>query len=148
MLRPKHKSPFADPAVKSEINVTPLVDVCLVLLIIFMVVTPMLQKGVDVQLPETTSPEKMPENERQLTVSVRQNGNVFLNENWMPEEEALQRQLEELHTQSPDRTVVIKGDRRIKYKEVRRVMQIINEAGFTRVGLVMEREGGANNTAI
>jgi biopolymer transport protein TolR len=148
MLRPKHKSPFADPVVKSEINVTPLVDVCLVLLIIFMVVTPMLQKGVDVQLPETLSPEKMPENERQLTVSVKQNGNVFLNENWVPEEEALQRQLEELHTQSPDRAVVIKGDRRIKYKEVRRVMQVINEAGFTRVGLVMEREGGANNTAI
>ncbi len=148
MLRPKHKSPFADQGVKSEINVTPLVDVCLVLLIIFMVVTPMLQKGVDVQLPETLSPEKMPENERQLTVSVKQNGNVFLNENWVPEEEALQRQLEELHTQSPDRAIVIKGDRRIKYKDVRRVMQVINEAGFTRVGLVMEREGGANNTAI
>jgi len=48
-------------AVKSDINVTPLVDVCLVLLIIFMVVTPMLQKGVDVALPETARPEKMPE---------------------------------------------------------------------------------------
>jgi biopolymer transport protein TolR len=145
MLRPKHKSPFGDIGVKSEINVTPLVDVCLVLLIIFMVVTPMLQKGVDVQLPETVSPEKMPENERQLTVSVKQNGQIFLNENWVPEEETLQQQLEELHNQSQDRAIVIKGDRRLKYKDVRRVMQLINEAGFTRVGLVMEREGGANN---
>jgi biopolymer transport protein TolR len=147
MLRPKRKSPFADVSVKSEINVTPLVDVCLVLLIIFMVVTPMLQKGVDVQLPETLSPEKMPENERQLTVSIKENGNIFLQENWVPEESALQEQLTQMHEQSPDRAVVIKGDRRLKYKEVRRIMQLINEAGFTRVGLVMEREGGANNIA-
>ncbi len=56
---------------QSDINVTPLVDVCLVLLIIFMVVTPMLQKGVDVQLPTTDNPDKKPENANQTLISVK-----------------------------------------------------------------------------
>jgi TolR protein len=126
--------------VQSDINVTPLVDVCLVLLIIFMVVTPMLQKGVDVQLPETTNPEKMPENERQLVVSVKQDGNVFVGQDWVTDEN-LPAKFEEVYGNNPDRDVVVKGDRRVKYKRVRQVMRLINEAGFTRVGLVVERPG-------
>lgn len=129
-------------AVRSEINVTPLVDVCLVLLIIFMVVTPMLQKGVDVALPETADPEQMPENEKQLEVSVKADGNVFIGQNWIPEEN-LPAMLEEIHSNNPDREVVVKGDKRLKYKEVRRVMRLLNEAGFTRVGLITERQGEA-----
>src|SRR3954466_16359612 len=62
----------------SDINVTPLVDVCLVLLIIFMVVTPMLQKGVPVNLPVTEDPENTPNTEKQLQISVKADGSVYL----------------------------------------------------------------------
>jgi biopolymer transport protein TolR len=124
--------------IRSDINVTPLVDVCLVLLI-FMVVTPLLQKGVNVQLPETTSPEKMPENQKQLTVSIKSDGSVFVRESYV-KDEALPAILADIHENSPDREVIVKGDRRLEYKRVREVMRIINEAGFTRVGLVTEKK--------
>jgi TolR protein len=146
MLPKKKPSPFADAGVKSEINVTPLVDVCLVMLIIFMVVTPMLQKGVDVALPETSAPEKMPENEKQLTVSIKQDGSVFVGQSWIPNEN-LPAQLAEIYNQNTDREVVVKGDRRLKYKEVRKVMQLLNEAGFSRVGLVTNKEDGGGGHA-
>ena len=126
------------PEVRSDINVTPLVDVCLVLLIIFMVVTPLLQKGVNVTLPATTDPEKMPENPKQLEVSIRSDGSVYIGQNWVTEED-LPNTLEEIHSNNPDRQVVVKGDKRLKYKEVRKVMRLLNEAGFTRVGLVTDK---------
>ncbi|RPH56899.1 ExbD/TolR family protein [bacterium] len=131
-------------SVRSDINVTPLVDVCLVMLIIFMVVTPMLQKGVDVALPETNQPEKMPEGQKQLTVAIKADGSVFVEQNWVPDEN-LKTHLAEIHAQTPDKDVVIKGDRRLKYKQVRRLMQLVNEAGFNRVGVVAEKQqsGGA-----
>ena len=125
--------------VKGDINVTPLVDVCLVLLIIFMVVTPMLQTGVDVLLPETGQPEKMPENQKQLTVSIKQDGTVFVQQNWVPEDN-LPAALQEIYAQTPDREIVVKADRRLKYRQVRTVMRLLNEAGFTRVGLVTEKQ--------
>lgn len=136
--RVKHYRPHTAEEVKGDINVTPLVDVCLVLLIIFMVVTPMLQQGVSVTLPETTKPAKIPENQRQLTVSIRQDGGIFLKEKPILEDN-LQAELAAVHEQSPDREVVVKGDRRLQYKDVRNVMRLINEAGFTRVGLVTEQ---------
>jgi len=140
MLRDKRPA-IADPSVRGDINVTPLVDVCLVLLIIFMVVTPMLQKGVDVALPETIDPGKMPENQKQLTISVKLDGSVFVQQNWVTAEN-LPATLKEIHDGNPDKTVVVKGDKRLKYKDVRKVMRLINEAGFTRVGLVIDKKQG------
>jgi biopolymer transport protein TolR len=142
MLRRHDKSGIFKISMQSDINVTPLVDVCLVLLIIFMVVTPMLQKGVDVALPETSQPEKMPDTERDLVISVKQDGNVYVKDKWITDEN-LPAVLQEQHDNNPDRNVVVKGDRRLKYKRVRQVMRLVNEAGFTRVGLVTEREGEA-----
>ena len=140
-MLPKHNKPNLVKAVRGDINVTPLVDVCLVLLIIFMVVTPMLQNGVDVTLPETVNPDKMPENQKQLTVTMKADGNVFVGQNWVPDE-SLKANLEEVHTSNPDKEVVIKADRRLKYKKVRGLMQMINEAGFSRVGVVTDKQKG------
>ena len=128
----------AENAVRSDINVTPLVDVCLVLLIIFMVVVPMLATGIEVELPETAKPQQMPEGSRQLNVSIKADGSIFVDANWVPRERVAG-VLAELHAQGPDENVVIKGDRRLKYREVRAVMQMVNEAGFRGVGLVAER---------
>jgi len=135
----KHRSMVAE--VRSDINVTPLVDVCLVMLIIFMVVTPMLQKGVDVSLPQTGEPEKMPEGQKQLTISIKSDSSVFVDQRWVPAEN-VEAALAEIYDQTPDKDVVLKGDRRLKYKEVRALMQQINEAGFSRVGLVTEKNQG------
>jgi biopolymer transport protein ExbD len=132
--------------VRSDINVTPLVDVCLVLLIIFMVVTPMLQKGINVSLPETAKPEKMPEGTKQITMAITQDGNVAVEQKWIPNDD-LKAHLEEIHSQTPDKAVVIKADKRLKYKDVRKVMQVINEAGFSRVGVVTEKEKKAGGAA-
>jgi biopolymer transport protein TolR len=125
--------------VRSEINVTPLVDVCLVLLIIFMVVTPMLQKGVNVALPETGTPEKMPENQKQLAVSIKSDSSVYVNQVYVLDKD-LANKFRQVHDDNPDREVVVKGDKRLAYKDVRRIMKVINEAGFTRVGLVTEKK--------
>jgi biopolymer transport protein TolR len=135
----KHRSMVAE--VRSDINVTPLVDVCLVMLIIFMVVTPMLQKGIDVSLPQTGAPEKMPEGQKQLTISIKSDSSVFVDQRWVPAEN-VEAALAEIYDQTPDKDVVLKGDRRLKYKEVRALMQQINEAGFSRVGLVTEKNQG------
>src|SRR5438552_14375781 len=86
--------------VKSEINVTPLVDVCLVLLIIFMVVTPMLQSGVDVLLPEGPHSVKKPAKEGDLVISIKSDGTGFVGQDWMPDRD-LPRYLKTDHDKDP-----------------------------------------------
>ena len=139
-----HKVGSGDFNVRSEINVTPLVDVCLVLLIIFMVVTPMLQQGVDVTLPDTTLPERMPEGGKQLNIAIRQDGSVYVGQQWVPKESLLAA-LRDIYNQTPDKDVVIKADKRLKYKDVREVMQLVNRAGFAGAGIETHKkdtEGG------
>ncbi|MEO8276794.1 MAG: biopolymer transporter ExbD [Thermoanaerobaculia bacterium] len=128
----------SENAVKADINVTPLVDVCLVMLIIFMVVTPLLRAGADVTLPQTSLPPKMPEGGKQKTISMTARAEVVIDGNWIPDQN-LASFFKDLHTNSPEKTLVIKGDKSLKYKEVRRIMQLVNEAGFGGVGLVTEK---------
>ena len=125
-------------AVRSEINVTPLVDVCLVLLIIFMVVTPLLYKQVDVQLPRTSGPGPIEQGERLIKVAILESGMIRVN--GLPvSREHLASTLTGMF--QPDRPVVVEGDRRLPYGEVRGILELIQRAGFRQVGLVAEREG-------
>jgi len=124
--------------VRSDINVTPLVDVVLVLLIIFMVVTPMLQKGMPVELPITKNPDKKPDSENQVIISVKSDSTIYIEQNWVPKTELVS-QLKEMHDRNPSREILIKGDARLMYKDIKKVMDMINEAGFEDVGLITEK---------
>jgi biopolymer transport protein TolR len=124
-------------ALNSDINVTPLVDVCLVLLIIFMVVTPMLQKGVPVNLPVTEDPEKTPDTEKQLQISVKSDGSVYLGPNVVRKEQ-VQSSLEEIFQRTPDREIAVKGDRAVMYGDVLDVLKACREVGFNDVGLIAQ----------
>src|SRR5919202_2825512 len=123
--------------VKGDINVTPLVDVCLVLLIIFMVVTPMLQQGVDVLLPEGPHAEKKPGKEGDLTISIKQDGTVFVGQDWIPDRNLVQ-YLQAEHQKDPNRAVMLKADKRIAYGKVRQVMKAANDAEFTSIAILTE----------
>ena len=133
-------------ALTSDINVTPLVDVCLVLLIIFMVVTPMLQKGVPVNLPVTEEPEKTPDTEKQLQISVKSDGTVYLGS--LPVlKEQMQSELEKIHERTPDREIAVKGDKAVKYGAVLEALKACREVGFNNVGLIAQPKkspGGAS----
>ncbi len=128
----------SDSEVKADINVTPLVDVCLVMLIIFMVVTPLLRAGADVTLPQTSLPPKMPEGAKQKTISMTARAEVVVDSVWIPDQQLVS-YFKTLHEQSPEKTLVIKADKSLKYKEVRKIMEIVNDAGFGGVGLVTDK---------
>ena len=123
--------------VRADINVTPLVDVCLVLLIIFMVVTPMLQKGVPVNLPVTSDPDKTPDTDKQLQISVKADGSVYLGPNVVRKEE-VKTALDEIHARTPDREIAVKGDRLVKYGDVLDVLKACRDVGFNDVGLIAQ----------
>ena len=125
--------------VKGDINVTPLVDVCLVLLIIFMVVTPMLQSGMDVMLPQGPHAEKKPGDESDLTISIKNDGTVFVGQDWIPDRD-LPRYLAAEYQKNPARAVMLKADRRLNFGKIRMVMQAANEAQFTQVAILTENQ--------
>jgi biopolymer transport protein TolR len=122
---------------KNEINVTPLVDVVLVLLIIFMVVTPMLQQGVDVLLPEGAHASAKPGEEGDLVISIRADGTLFLGSSWISEAD-LPRLLAAEYARMPNRGVVLKADRRLSFGQVRQVMKVANDAKFSQVAILTE----------
>ena len=132
---------FSAASLTSDINVTPLVDVCLVLLIIFMVVTPMLQKGVPVNLPVTEDPEKTPDTDKQLQISVKADGTVYLGS--LPViKQQMQSELEKIHERTPDREIAVKGDKLSKYGAVLDALKACREVGFNNVGLIAQPKKG------
>ena len=127
-------------SMKSDINVTPLVDVCLVLLIIFMVVTPMLQKGKPVLLPQTERPEKHPESKNELLISVEVDKNIFIESKWFPDKDFAAK-MKEFGERNAAKDVIVKADNRLTYGDVRKVMRYIKDGGFEKVGLITEKKG-------
>ena len=125
---------------KSDINVTPLVDVCLVLLIIFMVVTPMLQKGKPVMLPQTERPDKKPESDKELLISVQSDKTIFIDTKWFPDKEFLAK-MKELGERASSKDLLIKADSRLTYGDVRNVMKMVKEGGFEKIALITEKKG-------
>ncbi len=119
----------------SQINVTPFVDVMLVLLIIFMITAPMLQKGVEVKLPKVKKAPVIELKEEPLVITVRQDGTIFLNAHPFPLDK-LKVKLKALHREVPRKKVLVKADERVMYRRVLKVLAAAREAGFYQVGLV------------
>ena len=124
----------------ADINVTPMVDIMLVLLIIFMVVTPLLQKGVSVDLAKTRNPREMREADRDdaIVVAVTRDGKLFLSDKTIPEAE-LQSRVKDLLSGKVDKTVYIRSDRRAKYGKVVDVVDIVRTSGVDTAGLLTTR---------
>jgi biopolymer transport protein TolR len=120
----------------AEINVTPFVDVMLVLLIIFMVTAPMMVQGVDIELPKSQSPPLMSE-EEQLVLSLTADGKYFINESEFTFEE-LQVKLKAIREANPDQAIFVKADGALPYEKVIRMMSVAQAAGIGKVGLVTQ----------
>jgi biopolymer transport protein TolR len=134
MSRSVRRGPPEAP--RSEINVTPLVDVCLVLLIIFMVVTPML----DHHLPETPEPATLPKQEDRIQLEMREDLSVWLEKSSLTAP-ALFVRLRDLRTNShPSKQVVLVADSRLSYRDVRGVMELVRNAGFSGLCLAATKE--------
>ena len=124
--------------VQSDINVTPLIDVCLVLLIIFMVVTPMLQKGMAVTLPQTDMPDKKADSDSQVMISIDKDKNIFIKTDLIPEDKFVAA-VREQQERFPGLEILLKGDRSLSYGDILKIMKTCNEAGITNVALVTEK---------
>ena len=120
----------------SEINVTPMVDVMLVLLIVFMVAAPLLTVGVPVDLPKTQAPT-INEQKEPLVVTVNAQGQIYVQETPI-ESDALLPKLQAITENNQDATIYVRGDKGINYGRVMEVMGLIASAGYTKVSLIAE----------
>jgi biopolymer transport protein ExbD/biopolymer transport protein TolR len=130
------------PPVVADINVTPMVDVMLVLLIIFMVITPMLQHGASVDLAKTHNPIAMQaaDKEDAVLIAVTRDGKIFLSPgNTQMKPEDLPQKVKDLLTNKLDKTVYIKSDARARYERVTDVVDNLRAAGVDQIGLLTEQ---------
>jgi len=126
----------------SEINVTPLVDVMLVLLVVFMVTAPLLTVGVPIDLPQTQAPP-INEPKEPLVITVNKDGVIFVQETSIPIDTLVAR-LEAITGSNPDAVLYVRGDKDINYGRVLEVMSLVSAAGFRKVSLIAETpKGGA-----
>lgn len=130
---------IGDPgSLKSDINVTPLVDVMLVMLIIFMLVTPLLQKGVGVSLPRARNVEAVPENDELVViVTMRQNGDLFLGSDPVDRAKVVSQLRQRLRT-NPALQLQIKADQNVRFGQIKRLVRLAREAGFDGASLITE----------
>ena len=120
----------------SEINVTPFVDVMLVLLIIFMVTAPLLTVGVQVDLPETSA-DSLPDDQEPLTLSINSKGEVFIQEHEVVFEKIIPKILA-ISNNRTDTRIYVRGDKTINYGRVLEIMGMLSGSGFTKVALISE----------
>jgi len=120
----------------SEINVTPLVDVMLVLLIIFMVTAPMMTQGVDVNLPETTA-KALPQKEQPMIITINKKGEIYLDK-IKGDQKILRQQLANEAAHGTERSIFLKADREVPYGLVVAVMADVKEAGFDKLGMITQ----------
>jgi biopolymer transport protein TolR len=128
----------SDDSVIADINVTPLVDVMLVLLIIFMITVPMLHQGIEVALPESQASPLPMRVEDPLVISIDQEGLVFLREQPVHHTQLVERLTAMIESRGDD-SVFLKGDRNVPYGRVVEVLDILYRGGITRVGMVTEQ---------
>ncbi|MBK48670.1 MAG: hypothetical protein CL487_03235 [Acidobacteria bacterium] len=128
----------AKGGVKSDINVTPLVDVMLVLLIIMMLVAPMLQQGVDVRLPQAANTVDKPETSGQTVLSITNDRRFYVNSVQVAETEMLNR-IQGALEETRERIVLIKGDEDATYGSIMTVMDELRRVGIEDVGLIVDR---------
>jgi len=120
----------------SEINVTPLVDVMLVLLIIFMVTAPMMSQGIDVDLPETTA-KPLRQKEEPLLVTIKKDGQIYFN-NIKLDQSLLRQQLGKLSKADHDKPIFLKADKNVPYGLVVSIMADIKDSGFNKLGMITQ----------
>jgi len=128
---------------QSEINITPLVDVVLVLLVIFMVVTPLLKQEVPLELPLADN-SRATQDLTQLTLTIAADGGVLLNSQPMLRE-ALVTQLQAIYAERTDKTIFLEADRNLSYGQVVDVMDDCKAAGVTAIGVITKREKAATS---
>jgi biopolymer transport protein TolR len=128
--------------VNSDINVTPMVDVMLVLLIIFMVVTPMLQKGVSVDMAKVNNPEPMQDADKEdaLLVSITRDGTVFFGSDKVTDIDSLTTKVKDRLANKPNKQVYVKADMRAHFGSVVKVVDSVRAAGVDDLGLLTEQK--------
>ena len=127
--------------VKSDINVTPLVDVMLVLLIIMMIVAPLLQQGVSVKLPQATNTKEKPDTQDQTVLAIDANKRLYLNA--VPiQKDDLRRRIEEVLENKKDKIVIIKADQDVEYSAVMDAMDQLRASGIEDMGLITDPRAG------
>ena len=131
---------------KSDINVTPLVDVMLVLLIIMMLVAPMLQKGVDVKLPIAGNTADKPDNDQQTVVAVDASNQLYVNGQLVAKHEFTDR-VKTILEDKTDRVVLIKGDQDASYSAIMEAMDYLHEAQIEDIGLITDPKKDPNAPA-
>ena len=136
----------AKGGIKSDINVTPLVDVMLVLLIIMMLVAPLLQQGVPVKLPMAANTTDKPETQDQTVVAIGRNKEIYVNAKPVTEGELTTR-INELLENKKEKVVLIKADEEVEYSAVMGAMDQLRQAGIEDIGLVTERKLKPGETA-
>ena len=127
----------AKGGVKSDINVTPLVDVMLVLLIIMMLVAPMLQQGVAVQLPKAQNTSDKPETQEQTVLAISKDKSFYLNAKPVTEQE-MTTKISEILENKKEKIVLIKADQEVEYSAVMLAMDQLRQAGIEDIGLITD----------